>query len=248
MITLLSVGSENKNYDLECDYGGNKEMNQYVTGAVIRKLREKNNITQLQLAERLRVSDKTISKWETGKGYPDITLLEPIAKTFSVSVTELISGDIVFNSNVSANMMKSNFYICPVCGNVLHSMGEVVAYCHGVLLRPEEEEETDENHKIFVERVEDEYYVRIEHEMTKEHYISFIAATSSDKIQMVKLYPEGEAQAWLKMDGVKKIFFYGNRSGLFSITPMNGIDDKESGYDDVEKRRELEKIAKMLFD
>ena len=210
MITLLSVGSENKNYDLECDYGGNKEMNQYITGAVIpkrfqggflldymkkkeRKLREKNNITQLQLAERLRVSDKTISKWETGKGYPDITLLEPIAKTFSVSVTELISGDIVFNSNVSANMMKSNFYICPVCGNVLHSMGEVVAYCHGVLLRPEEEEETDENHKIFVERVEDEYYVRIEHEMTKEHYISFIAATSSDKIQMVKLYPEGEA-------------------------------------------------------
>ena len=43
-----------------------KVMNQYVTGAVIKKLREKNKMTQLQLAERLGVSDKTISKWETG--------------------------------------------------------------------------------------------------------------------------------------------------------------------------------------
>ena len=68
-------------------------MNQYVTGAVIRELREKNRMTQLQLAEKLGVSDKSVSKWETGKGYPDITLLEPIAEAFRVSVTELISGN-----------------------------------------------------------------------------------------------------------------------------------------------------------
>lgn len=222
-------------------------MNQYVTGAVIKKLREKAKITQLQLAEKIGVSDKTISKWETGKGYPDITLLEPIANALSVSISELISGNTVHNSNVSANMLRSVFYVCPVCGNVIHGIGEAVIYCHGVLLQPEEPEETDEKHKIFVERAEDEYYVQIEHEMTKNHYISFIAAASSDRMQMVKLYPEGEAEARFKLSEVKKIYFYCNRSGLFSITPVKGIDDKECGYDTSEERKRLEETAKMLF-
>ena len=182
-------------------------MNQYVTGAVIKELREKNGMTQLQLADKLGVSDKTVSKWETAKGYPDISLLEPIAENFSVSVTELISGNTVYNSNVSANMMKSKFYICPICGNVIHSMGEAVMHCHGVLMTAAEPEETDENHKIFIERTEDEYYVRIEHNMTKNHYISFMAAESSDRIQMVKLYPEGNAETRFKISGIKRILF-----------------------------------------
>ena len=68
-------------------------MNQYVTGTTIKELREKNKITQVQLAEKLGVSDKTVSKWETGKGYPDITLLEPIADALRASVAELITGN-----------------------------------------------------------------------------------------------------------------------------------------------------------
>ncbi len=223
-------------------------MNQYVTGTVIKELREKNKMTQLQLADRLGVSDKTISKWETGKGYPDITLLEPVAKAFDVSVTELISGNTVINENVSANMIRSKFYVCPVCGNVIHGMGEAVISCHGIQLMPQDAERTDEHHKVFVERVEDEYYVRIEHEMTKKHYISFAAAVSADGIQMVKLYPEGSAEARFKIRGVKRIFFYCNRDGLFALDVVKGIDDKESGYDDRQERRELEETAKMLFD
>lgn len=222
-------------------------MNQYVTGAVIKELREKNHMTQAELAERLGVSDKAISKWETAKGYPDISLLEPLASVLGVSVTELISGNAVSNVNVSANMLRSKFYVCPVCGNVIHSMGEAVIHCHGILLTPCQAEETDENHMIFIERVEDEYYVRIDHDMTKQHYISFVAAISSDKIQMVKLYPEGNAEARVKINGVKKILFYCNRDGLFSINVVKGIDDKQTSYDDVEERRALEQAAKMLF-
>ena len=60
-------------------------MNQYVTGAVIKRLREKQKLTQVELAEMLNVSDKTVSKWENGRGYPDITLLEPIAKALNIS-------------------------------------------------------------------------------------------------------------------------------------------------------------------
>ena len=223
-------------------------MNQYITGAVIKELREKQHMTQAELADKLNVSDKTISKWETAKGYPDISLLEPIAKVFGVSITELISGNPVSNVNVSANMMRSKFYVCPVCGNVIHCMGEVVIHCHGVLLSPLETEETDEKHKIFIEKVEDEYYVRIDHDMTKKHYISFIAAISIEKVQIIKLYPEGNAEARFKINGVKRILFYCNKDGLFSINVMKGIDDKKVSYDDTAERRELEQVAKILFE
>ena len=208
-------------------------MNQYVTGAVIKNLREKRGMTQLQLAQMLGVSDKTVSKWERFRGLPDITLLEPIAKAFKISVTELISGNTIHNANVSANMLRTKFYVCPVCGNVIHSIGEAEIHCHGIQLVPLEAEASDENHMIFIERVEDEYYVRIDHSMTKDHYISYVAAASSDGLQLVKLYPEGNSEAHFKIRGVKRIFFYCNRDGLF--------------YDDSQERRELEKVADMLF-
>ena len=222
-------------------------MNQYVTGAVIRTLREKNKMTQLQLAEKLGVTDKTVSKWENARGLPDITLLGPIAEAFSISVTELISGNAIHNANVSANMLRSKFYVCPVCGNVIHSMGEAAILCHGIQLIPLDAEPSDDHHMAFIERVEDEYYIRIDHSMTKDHYISFVAAVSSGDIQMVKLYPEGSAEARFKIRGVRRIFFYCNRDGLFSVEPVKGFDDKEIGYDDSQERRELEKAADMLL-
>lgn len=222
-------------------------MNQYVTGAVIKQLREKKQLTQAELAERLQVSDKTISKWETGKGYPDITLLEPIAQAFDVSITELISGYAINNMNVSANMLRSKFYVCPVCGNMIHSMGEVVLNCHGVQLLPAMAELSDEEHKIFIERVEDDYYVQIEHSMTKEHYISFIAGMSADGMQLIKLYPEGSPECRLKIRGVKRIYFYCNKDGLFYLDVNRHIDGRDRTLDDRKERMELEEMAQKLF-
>ena len=71
----------------------------------------------------------------------------------------------------------------------------------------------------------------------KRHYISFIAALSSDKLQMVKLHPEGNSEARVKMNGVKKILFYCNRDGLLSISVVKGIDDKQNAYDDIKELR-----------
>lgn len=222
-------------------------MNQYVTGAMIRELREKKHLTQAELAEKLFVSDKTVSKWENGKGYPDVSLLENIAGVFDISVAELLAGKAVSNVNVSANMMRSKFYVCPMCGNVIHSMGEAAITCHGVLLTPAQAEETDEQHMIFIESVEDEYFVRIDHDMTKQHYIPFIAALSPDSIQMVKLYPEGNAEARIKTRAVKKILFYCNRDGLFSIDVLRSVHGRKASYDDTNERRALEETAKKLF-
>ena len=63
-------------------------MDHYVTGGAIKALREKKGLTQAQLGEILTVSDKAVSKWETGRGLPDISLLEPLALALGVSVPE----------------------------------------------------------------------------------------------------------------------------------------------------------------
>ena len=189
-------------------------MNQKKIGEMLKTLRREKNLTQAELAEKLCVSDKTISKWETAKGYPDISLLEPLAKSLDVSITELISGNAVNNVNVSANMLRSKFYVCPVCGNIMHCMGEAVVQCHGVQLMPCQPEEADERHRLSIERVEDEYFVHIAHDMTKEHYISFVAYVACDRMQFVKFYPEGNAETRLQLRGRGYLYYYCNQHGL----------------------------------
>jgi DNA-binding XRE family transcriptional regulator/desulfoferrodoxin (superoxide reductase-like protein) len=192
-------------------------MNQYVTGAMIKRLREERNITQQQLAEIMGVSDKAVSKWETGRGYPDITLVETLAAALGVSVIELFSGADVVNKNKAANMLKTNIYVCPICGNIVQSTGEAVVSCCGITLPALEAEPADDNHSIEIEKVEDEYYVTISHEMSKTHYISFMAALKFDGFEIKKLYPESEAEARFKISGTKELYYFCNKHGLFKV-------------------------------
>ncbi len=190
-------------------------MNQYVTGAMIKRLRERSGLTQQQLAERLLVSGKAVSKWENGRGYPDITLVESLASALGVSVIELFSGDSVVNTNRSSNLLRMKFYVCPVCGNVIQSIGESVVSCCGITLPALEPESGEGEHTLLAERQEDEYYVTIPHEMSRTHYISFIAALRDDGLTLKKLYPEWNAEARLPVAGVRKLYCYCNRHGLF---------------------------------
>ncbi|MBQ1242507.1 MAG: helix-turn-helix domain-containing protein, partial [Oscillospiraceae bacterium] len=158
-------------------------MDSYVTGAAIKRLREEKNMTQADLAERLEVSPKTVSKWETGRGLPDVSLLDSLAAALGVSLIELMNGASIVNRNVSGNLLRAKFYCCPVCGNVLYALGEATVSCCGVLLPPLEAEEADEAHFVSVETVEDERFVSVRHEMSKQHYISFLAHVSTDRLQ-----------------------------------------------------------------
>lgn len=189
-------------------------MNTYVTGATIKRLREGRKMTQAELAEKIGVSAKAVSKWETAKGLPDISLIQPLAKNLGVSVIELMSGEHIMNRNISCNVLRSKFYVCPICGNVLHTTGDALISCCGVTLPALEAEETDEEHQIRIEDVEDEHFITIGHEMTKEHYISFVAYLTSDRLQMVKLYPEGNAQTRLNLRGRGVLYLYCNKHGL----------------------------------
>ena len=126
-------------------------MDRYVTGAVIRRLREGKKMTQEELAERIHVSGKAVSKWETGQGFPDISLIEPLAEALGISVIELLSGACIRNRNQNSNIFKSRFYVCPLCGNAIWAVGESVISCCGITLPPHAAEAEDEEHGIRVE-------------------------------------------------------------------------------------------------
>ena len=192
-------------------------MNTYVTGATVRTLREGRGMTQAELAEQIGVSSKTVSKWETGKGLPDISLLQPLAGALGVSVIELMNGRPIINRNVSANMLRTKFYVCPLCGNVIHSTGEAVVSCCGITLPVLEAEEPDGDHAIRRERVEDEEFITLDHPMTKDHFISFLAYVTSDRLQLVKLYPEGNAETRIQLRGRGYLYACCNRHGLFRV-------------------------------
>ena len=189
-------------------------MNNYITGKIIKELRERKQLTQVELADIIGVSDKTISKWETGKGLPDISLIEPLAKALEVSIIELMNGEYITNQNKAGNMLKSNFSVCPICGNIIHTMGENINSCCGINLPILEAELENEKHTINCETIENEYYISLEHEMTKDHYISFIAYVTNNRCEIVKLYPEQNVEARFLKRGKGIIYAYCNKDGL----------------------------------
>lgn len=198
-------------------------MNTYVTGSTIKQLRETRNLTQAELAKRIGVSSKTVSKWETAKGLPDISLLQPLAQALGISVIELMNGEHIANRNIAANLLRGKFYVCPLCGNIIHCTGNTVVSCCGITLPAMEAEEADEDHGLTVERVEDEHFVTVHHPMTKTHFISFAAYVTTDQIRMVKFYPEGNAETRLQLRGMGQLYWYCNRHGLFRKTIRPGL-------------------------
>lgn len=192
-------------------------MNNYVTGKIIRTLREDKGLTQAALADLLGVTSKAVSKWETAKGLPDVSLLEPLASALGVSVTELMNGERIVNHNKCANLLRSRFHVCPVCGNALLSLGDASISCCGLILPVLEAEDVDAQHSVIIEAVEDESYVTVSHEMTKEHYISFLCYVTGDRSQFVKFYPEGNAETRLQLRGRGILYLYCNRHGLMRV-------------------------------
>ena len=190
-------------------------MNTYVTGTTVKQLREARKLTQSELAEQIGVSSKTVSKWETAKGLPDISLLQPLAQALGISLIELMNGEQIENKNISANMLRSKFYVCPICGNAIHALGNAVVSCCGVTLPALEAEDADDDHAVTIENVEDEHFIMVRHPMTKQHFISFLAYVTSDRMQLVKLYPEGNAETRLQLRGRGWLYYYCNRHGLF---------------------------------
>lgn len=190
-------------------------MNQIITGNIIRNARLECNMTQNQLAEKLGISDKTISKWERGCGAPDISLIPDLCKILSLDVNSLLCGEMKENPFGSGNLKKLNLYICPICGNILFSTESTDISCCGKRLLPLCSSSPDKEHMLSIEHSDGEWYVTSNHEMSRKHYISFIAFLVGDCFVLKKLYPEWNVDTHLPFFSHGKLFWYCTEHGLF---------------------------------
>lgn len=115
---------------------------------------------------------------------------------------------------ITSNILRSKIYVFPVCNNIIRTVGDAVISCCGITLPPLDAEDMDTEHQITIEKVEDEHFVIVNHDMTKEHYISFVAYLTSDRVQLVKFYPEGNAETRLNFRGSGVLYIYCNKHGL----------------------------------
>ena len=184
-------------------------------GKLIYGLRKERNMTQLQLAEILHISDKTVSKWERGQGCPDISLLVDLSCVLGVDMEKLLSGRLEANEERGGNMKKLNFYVCPECGNVITAMTEAGISCCGKKLPPLEAVKAPDEERLLVENIENDYYISSDHPMLKEHYISFVALLTGDTLTLKKQYPEWDLQVRIPGRTHGKLIWYCTEHGLF---------------------------------
>ncbi|MCT4604939.1 MAG: helix-turn-helix domain-containing protein [Marinisporobacter sp.] len=184
-------------------------------GKLILSLRKEKNMTQKEIAEALNISDKTISKWERGLGCPDISLINELSNILGVNVEKLLIGDLSPNSKDTGNLKHIKFYVCSNCGDIIYSTGRPDISCCGRKLVPLAYKEHDKEHKITIDEIENDYYITIDHEMTKNHYISFVAYVSFDQVLLVKLYPEQNAEVRIPKQKKGKIYVYCSKHGLW---------------------------------
>lgn len=184
-------------------------------GRLIYSLRKENNMTQLQLASLLNVSDKAVSKWERGLGRPDLSLLPQLSKVFNVDIEKLLSGQLDANKALAGNMRKTQFYVCPVCGNIITAMADANITCCGKKLTALPLQKADETQCLDIEKIENEYFVSSNHPMERQHYISFVALLSADGVILRKLYPQWDLQCRLPFVRRARLVWYCTQHGLF---------------------------------
>lgn len=184
-------------------------------GNLICRLRKENHMTQLQLAERMHISDKAVSKWERGNGCPDVSLLPELSRIFGVDLEKLLSGELNANDILGGNMKKMKFYICPDCGNVITAMTDTTISCCGKKLQAIEPKKAEGEEKLSVEVIENDYYISSEHEMVRDHYISFVALLTSDTMMLRKQYPEWGLQVRIPVFAHDRLLWYCSKHGLF---------------------------------
>ncbi len=190
-------------------------MNLRKTGNFIAELRKSKGLTQKEIAEKIGVLPKTVSKWETGHGFPDVSLVTKLAEILGATTDAILFGELSKNVRDNGNMKRIRFYVCADCGNIIAQTGNGEMLCCGKKLDILAPKKPDEHHRIQLEEIEDDFYITWEHRMEKEHYIHFIAYVRFDRILLVKLYPEQNGEVrFPKMYG-GKIYYYCNKDGLF---------------------------------
>lgn len=186
-------------------------------GKLLYTLRKAKGMTQKDIADRLGIEPKTVSKWETGHGFPDVSTISALADILDVSEKTILSGNLKVNFKETGNIRRMKFYVCPDCGSFMQGVGNCATTCCSKQVAPLKANAVDDKHFINISVIEDDYYVEFDHEMTKEHYVSFVTYVGFDRTLTIKLYPEQDASArFPKMNG-GKLYFYCTAHGLFEL-------------------------------
>lgn len=159
-------------------------------GRLIAQLRKEKGLTQQQVAEKLHISNKTVSKWECGLGCPDVTLWHALSNVLGADVLRLLQGELQPNKPDIGKMQGVRFYVCPICGNILTSTGTATISCCGRKLLPLQPQTCTAEHEIIIDEIDLEYCITLTHDMTKVHYIAFAAYVHADSVLLIRLYPE----------------------------------------------------------
>lgn len=183
-------------------------------GAIIRTLRQERSMTQKQLAGQMNISDKTVSKWERGAGLPDISLIPELSRLLGVDMENLLAGDLSPNELVGGNMKNTKYFVCPSCGSLTFCTGKAEISCCGKKLSALTLKKAEEEEKLSVEEMEDDWYIASDHPMEKDCYISFLAFAAGDRIQVIKQYPEWNLSVRIPKRGHGMLIWYSTRQGL----------------------------------
>lgn len=192
-----------------------RHMDHTKIGGLIRRLRQERGMTQRQLAERMGISDKTVSKWERGMGCPDLSLLPDLSDIFHVGLDQLLTGELDAREALGGNMKRTAFYICPDCGNVVAAMADAAVSCCGKRLEASQPQKAEGEDCLTVETVENDLFITSDHPMSKDHYITFAALLTGDSLILRKQYPEWGLQVRLPAVGHGRLLWYCSRHGLF---------------------------------
>lgn len=184
-------------------------------GALIARLRREQGMTQRELAERIQVSDKAVSKWERGLGCPDVSILTQLSDVLGIELITLLSGSLPSSTGSGGNMKKTKFFVCPACGSVSMTTGSGEMTCCGRKLAALEAQKAAQEDKLTAERVEDEWFITASHPMTKAHHIAFVAFLSGERVQLVRTYPEWDLQVRFPARGHGTLLWYCTEHGLF---------------------------------
>lgn len=195
------------------------------SGILLRDLRIAKGLTQKQLADILGVVPKTVSKWETGHGFPDTSLLLELSKILNVSIDSLLSGSLSGSSREAGNMKKIKFYVCPRCGGIMYGIGNGKVFCCGMQLSAQKALKPNLEHASTIVEDEDEYLITFSHEMKKDHYIDFISYVKFDAVLVIKLYPEQDSSVRFPKLRGGKFFIYCTKHGLFEYDNKRKTDN-----------------------
>ena len=192
-----------------------KAMDMHKTGELLCRLRKEKDMTQKAVAEVLRISDRTVSKWERGAGLPDVSLWKDISALYGVDIEKILEGKLDEKGAEPGNMKRMKFYRCAHCGNIFWSTGGGEISCCGRKLTALQVQPIDEMHDVKVEEIDNEYFITFNHEMKKEHYITFAVLVSWDRATVVRLYPEQAAEVRMPRQRRGELYLCCSEYGLF---------------------------------